>query len=314
MTVNAIKFEDLFSLLLHSNIKVKEMAIYSLLIIFKDICPSYRLRPINDSEKDVILKKETKRLKEYERNLLTFYSRFLKYLSTSVEKGARALNNRNTRKKISNSDLLAESNPDAMLAIICLTCQGELLKALHHFNFRSELLSSIISSAFIFHPEVEQICIGTLKHVIASDINSELSYELTVELSKQLVARKFEVPESTLSLLSLIKVQVHADEAAAVRVKAKREKRKRRRNSDEVDLGLLEADGAISSASKSIAQRFQADCLHELSLVYFRSLHSSLSHSNSDTGSGVRADSSPSLRRHYFPSIVCNLHLLPQNN
>jgi hypothetical protein len=53
------RLNDLLELLKHSNFEIVECAMLSSLLIFKDICPSYRIRLEKDD--DVQFKKETKK-------------------------------------------------------------------------------------------------------------------------------------------------------------------------------------------------------------------------------------------------------------
>ena len=73
---------------------VRRLAMLSCVAVFKDIVPSYRVRQTgpggSDGERGVKLKKEVKKLRDFEQALLAGYQRFLRYLEFTVVEGERA--------------------------------------------------------------------------------------------------------------------------------------------------------------------------------------------------------------------------------
>jgi nucleolar complex protein 3 len=97
---------------------IATLAMMSLLAIFKDVLPSYRIRQQTEVERQAKMSKETKALWDYERNLLTHYQQFLQVLEKAWEQG--------------------QTNPKipSRVAITSMLSLCELLKAAYHFNFR----------------------------------------------------------------------------------------------------------------------------------------------------------------------------------
>eukprot|EP00553_Chaetoceros_curvisetus_P014819 CAMPEP_0204646132 /NCGR_PEP_ID=MMETSP0718-20130828/4088_1 /ASSEMBLY_ACC=CAM_ASM_000674 /TAXON_ID=230516 /ORGANISM="Chaetoceros curvisetus" /LENGTH=237 /DNA_ID=CAMNT_0051668293 /DNA_START=31 /DNA_END=741 /DNA_ORIENTATION=+ len=106
------------------------LAILSMLAIFQDIIPTYRIRLPTAAERSVRVTKETKKVWDYERAFLTVYQRYLKLLNLLWESGCGKETKRNN----------AALSTLSVTAILCLT---ELLKSAPHFNFRSNILSII---------------------------------------------------------------------------------------------------------------------------------------------------------------------------
>jgi hypothetical protein len=248
-------FSDLLSLLGHSNMQIVELAMLSCLLAFKDVLPGYRIRPASDADKDVIFKKETKRLRDYENAILGAYQRYLKFLDGKVA-GLK-----NPKKEISVWDL------EAKVGLSALRCQCELLRAVPYFNYRTLLLNSIIVRSSQPEKEITEVCCGTLDHLFKGDMEGEASFEAVRLIGKVIMACKYDVPAGLLRVLSAVKLRVHADAAKGVRRKAKQERRKRKRDVDDVESAMLEANPL---PEKSNILRFQADSLHEICLIFFR--------------------------------------------
>ena len=201
-------FSDLLSVLSHPDAQIVELAMLSCLLAFKDVLPGYRIRPTNEQEKDVILKKETKRLRDYENAILGAYQRYLKFLD-----GKTTLGLRNPRKAVQNWDL------DSKLGLSALRCQCELLRAVPHFNYRTLLLNSVVTRAAQPEDEVTLVCCSTLDHLFKSDNEGEASFEAVRLIGKVIMACKYDVPAGLIRVLSAVKLRVHADQAKGVRRK-----------------------------------------------------------------------------------------------
>jgi hypothetical protein len=175
-----------------------------------------------------------------------------------------------------------------------LLCQCELIKSLHHFNFHTDLLNSIISRAFQPIDRVSTLCITTLKHLLSHDITYEISYEIikiagsllqqpTIKTilqtnfaslhnlsshSKSTFSYKIlNMMQNFIKCLECVKITVHKEEAKSIRKKAKTEKKKRKRDETGVAASVAESNATVSVTLK---KRFQSDTLDELSLIYFR--------------------------------------------
>eukprot|EP01041_Mallomonas_annulata_P008932 gene8932-18473_t len=250
------KLIDLMAFLKHKDYKIRELAILSTFLVFKDICPGYRIRPSEAGDSEIQLKKETKKLRDFELALLAAYQSFLKYLDEIITTGF---------KKSNKSNITWDEN--TKLSLSALRCQCELIRSLLHFNFRSKLFESVIFYGAHMNNNISTICCDTIKFILQHDIDGDASYEIVKIITNIITTLKYEIPESFLRCLEFAKLQIHANDAKDIRKKAKQEKRKRKRQTDEVELGLLEAD---ATSNKSIAKRFQADCLRDISLIYFR--------------------------------------------
>jgi nucleolar complex protein 3 len=253
----SLRLTDLLDYFNHPSAEIVELAILSGVIVFKDIIPGYRIRAgtEKDDDGDVRLKKETKKLKDFEKCLLLAYQKYLKFLEARISAGL------GTSKK--NVKVWTE---EAVLGFSALRAECELLRAVPHFNFRSILVKTIVTRACQPCEKITSLCCETLKAIFIKDVEGELSYEVVKGMAAAMADTNFQVTEEYIRILENVKVRVHADEAKNIRRKAKMERRKRRKLGDEVEAGLMEAGGVVTSS----IQRYQADSLHELILIYFR--------------------------------------------
>lgn len=244
------------------DLRVQEVAMLSSLLVFKDICPAYRIRTTAEFEQGVQLKKETKRLRDFEVAVLHNYQYYVRYLEKTVQNGLGS-----TKRTSPLTDCNGVPNAHWELGLSALRCQCELMRGLIHFNLRSIVLTSIVARAGQHIEGVSSICCRTIRDIFVGDKEGDVIFELVGIMGKHLQACKYDVPEGFMRCFEHIKFTVHADSARDIRRKAKQNRRKRKKAGDEVEAAMQESD---MSAQIINAKRFQADALHEVCVIYFR--------------------------------------------
>lgn len=63
------------------NVIVKKLALLTQLAVYKDIIPGYRIRPLTALEEETQVSREVKKMREYEKSLLSNYEMYLKDLT-----------------------------------------------------------------------------------------------------------------------------------------------------------------------------------------------------------------------------------------
>lgn len=252
------KVSDLLSLMETTDASEFELVIMSALLVFRDIIPGYKIRMAeNSSTAAAPLKKETKAMREFELSLLKAYEKFLYVLDQTVLDGLG-----NPKQPVDKWNLKAK------LGLSALRCQCDLIKTVFHFNYRSTLLLSIVTRSAQSSKIIHSMCCDTITTLLKQDKVGDLSVEIVQMFSKVLVAMKHDVPASMLKCLTSVRLTVHADKAKSVRQKAKNERKKRKKaDSDDVEVALLESSAV---ADKTAYQKYQADCLDEVLVIYFR--------------------------------------------
>mmetsp|Transcript_15640 Transcript_15640/g.17849 ORF Transcript_15640/g.17849 Transcript_15640/m.17849 type:complete len:655 (+) Transcript_15640:109-2073(+) len=243
------------------------LAVLSLLAIFQDIIPTYRIRLPTAAETSVRVAKDTKKLWDYERGILTNYQQYLKLLGYLWSSG--------TEKEKKHQHAQNEISAIAVTSILCLC---ELLKSAWHFNFRSNILSIVVKQ--MNHRKCEEVssaCCNAVVFIFENDKQGEVALEATRMITKMIkerydkgLSRVLISPEVVRTFLSL-PLRVHEDEAQAAKLatEAKSKKRKKDKDEDDIDKELKEGDATLD---KIILARSQADTLHAITLTYFRIL------------------------------------------
>ncbi|CAB9522512.1 Nucleolar complex protein 3 homolog [Seminavis robusta] len=230
-----------------------QLGILSLLAIYRDLIPSYRIRLPTAAEMSVKVSLETKRLWDYERALMTNYQQYLKLLEN-------LWNNGKSQKSLST------------LTVTSMLCMCELLKAAFHFNFRSNLLNMVMRQVNNGQcEEVSNACCSAVEHVFANDTQGEVALEATRILAKAIKDRGFKVRPSVLRTFLSLPLRVHVDEAQAAKLATQARKRKRDKDLKAIDKELQEGDATVD---KVLLARCQSDTLEAVTVSYFRILKS----------------------------------------
>lgn len=238
----------------------------SLLAIFQDILPSYRIRLPTAAERAVRVTKDVKTLWDYEGKLLLTYQQYLKLLDSLWKSGCG--------KQSKRQD--AAISTIAVTAILCLC---ELLKSASHFNFRSNVLSIVVRQMnHVKCEEVSTACCNAVAYVFKNDKQGEIALEATRSISKMIkekynkgVAASLTIRPALVRTFLALPLRVHEDEAQAAKLaeQANSKRRKKDQDSKEIDEDLKEADATVD---KILLARSQADTLHSVTLTYFRIL------------------------------------------
>lgn len=131
----------------------------SLLAVFKDIIPGYRIRLPSEKEQEMVVSKAVKKMRFYESTLLSAYKAYLQKLM-ALER-------------------------QASFQRVAVRCICTLLEAVPHFNFRESLLAAVIKNISSPDDVVRKFCCGTIKSLFTNE--GKHSGEATVE-AVQLIA------------------------------------------------------------------------------------------------------------------------------
>ncbi len=266
------------------------LALLSLLAIFQDILPAYRIRLPTEAEMSVRVSKETKQTWDYERKLLQSYQRYLQLLEKTWEDGKfghRSLlssmhqDGEQKGKKQQNH----RGGPPTTLAATAILSLSQLLQTCYNFNFRSNLLQIIVRQAnHRSSEEVRSSCCMALASMFSKDVQGEASLEAVRRMSKMIKDRQQHSsgsggggvivrPELLNTWLSL-PLRVHEDEAIAAKLAAQAKAKKAKKSQQEKDIADIEKEMKEGDATvdKMDLAKNQAEILHSITLTYFRVL------------------------------------------
>uniref|UniRef100_A0A8C3YAA6 Nucleolar complex protein 3 homolog n=1 Tax=Catharus ustulatus TaxID=91951 RepID=A0A8C3YAA6_CATUS len=136
---NIKKLKELRAMLMEQDpnvaVIVRKLVMVSLMEIFKDIAPSYKIRPLTEAEKATKVKKETQKLREFEEGLVSQYKFYLENLEQTIKDWKQ--------RKLKKSNVISLKAYKG-LAEVAVKCLCELLVALPHFNFHNNIIVLIV--------------------------------------------------------------------------------------------------------------------------------------------------------------------------
>ncbi|KZO99597.1 NOC3p-domain-containing protein, partial [Calocera viscosa TUFC12733] len=159
---------------------VRKLALLSLLSVFKDIVPSYRIRALTEKEQAEKVGQMVARTREWEQGLVGVYKAYL-------------------------AELEREVKGKTVLADAALRCLCALLTDLTHFNFRTNVMSVVVARISRKSWDANsELCREAIVRVFREDTTGQASLELVRLMNRMIKERKFHVHPNVLSaLLSL---------------------------------------------------------------------------------------------------------------
>ncbi|KAJ6413406.1 hypothetical protein OIU84_006244, partial [Salix udensis] len=120
-----------------------KLGLLSLLAVFKDIIPGYRIRLPTEKELEMKVSKEVKKMRFYESTLLSVYKAYLQKLV-----------------------LLEKKSKFQHVAVRCICT---LLEAVPHFNFRESLLSAVVKNIGSQDDVIRKLSCSAIKSIFMNE-------------------------------------------------------------------------------------------------------------------------------------------------
>ncbi|XP_037610621.1 nucleolar complex protein 3 homolog isoform X2 [Sebastes umbrosus] len=258
-------------------VTIRKLVMVSLMEIFKDVAPTYRIRPLTPEEKAAKVKKDTQQLRDFEEGLVSQYKFYLEDLEQTVKDWKQK------KKKRSQAVAFQSYLGLAQVAVRCLT---ELLLALPHFNFHNNIIVVLAPLMNDSDKQVSGMCCDAFRNLFHQDKEGGPSLAAVRVISGLVKRLSYNVrPEVLRTLLSLrIKeVQMKKDlEDTAPKKKFMNNKEKKKNLSrmqrkwkkaeEALQKELLEAE-ATENKEKKI--KLHTETLNIVFLIYFRILKKS---------------------------------------
>uniref|UniRef100_A0A8C3GJN5 Nucleolar complex protein 3 homolog n=1 Tax=Cairina moschata TaxID=8855 RepID=A0A8C3GJN5_CAIMO len=161
---NIKKLKELRAMLMEQDpnvaVIVRKLVMVSLMEIFKDIVPSYRIRPLTEAEKATKVKKETQKLREFEEGLVSQYKFYLENLEQTIKDWKQ--------RKLKKSNVISLKAYKG-LAEIAVKCLCELLVALPHFNFHNNIIVLIVPLMNDASKTISELCCEAVQKLFKQD-------------------------------------------------------------------------------------------------------------------------------------------------
>lgn len=277
---NIALLASLAEITMSKNVTVKKLGLGTMLAIFKDIIPGYRIRPLGRDDLTAKVSKDVRKLRSFEQGLLNGYKSYLQVLK-GLAKG-------------SSSD----DKDAAGLASVAISCACTLLENVSHFNERSVLVAIVVGKLSLRMPSAKDQdytrCLNALEHTFREDDDGYISLEVVTQLTKMMKSRNYQFHESVLnSLLHLRLLNEFSGKASNERVdKAAREEeptkkpsqkkvfRTKRERKVMKERKAVEKEMSVADAAVSFEERDknQAETLKLVFVAYFRILKARVDH------------------------------------
>ena len=256
------KFDKMHRICTNNDFTIRRLGIVSLYAVFKDILPPFRIRVVTDVEMQSQMKKETRARREFEKSMLSVYQRYLKVLDSSAS---------NVTKE--EQCKMSESKYRRRIRLIhaSLTCMGLLIVARPKFNFRSNILSLLVSRLADDNTETQKIIMKQIESILIEDRTSEIAVEIVRAVSKLVKNKNYVVNTNVLNCLLEVPLKTDLKDKKIKKMQEKRGKKKRK-------MGELAKNLQITSGSIDVNARNknQVIVLKDLFNMYFRVLKRSV--------------------------------------
>lgn len=198
---NIVAMKELVSMMLNTKTQMivseKRILCVSLLHVFNDILPSYKIRLQEEKDPKVKLKKETKKLLSYEQNLLRYYKKYIDYLTKLIE-------DMNASKKKASKFSETKAKAVYEVGIVAVKCLSELLSTRFSFNYFKNIANVLVPLLTDDNDEISEIICHAFERMFKSDKLGEASLDLVRQIVNVVKEKKFCVPTCLLrSFLSL---------------------------------------------------------------------------------------------------------------
>ncbi|XP_038155661.1 nucleolar complex protein 3 homolog [Cyprinodon tularosa] len=275
---NTKRMKELRGMMMESDpsvaVSVRKMVMVSLMEVFKDIAPTYKIRPLTAAEKSTKVKKETQQLREFEESLVSQYKFYLEDLEQTIKDWKQK-----KRKRVQAVSFQSYRG----LAEVSIRCLCELLLTMPHFNFHNNIIVVLVPLMNDPLKKVSDMCCDAFKKLFQDDRMGGASLATVRVISGLVKSLNYNIkPEVLRTLLSLrIKeVEMKRDlEAMAPKKKfmtnkerkknLSRMQRKWKKAEEKLEKELLEAE---ASENKEKKIKLHTETLNIVFLTYFRIL------------------------------------------
>ncbi|ELK36645.1 Nucleolar complex protein 3 like protein [Myotis davidii] len=206
---NVKKLKELRSMLMEQDpdvaVTVRKLVVISLMELFKDITPSYKIRPLTEAEKSTKIRKETQKLREFEEGLVSQYKFYLENLEQMVKDWKQ--------RKLKKSNVVSLKAYKG-LAEVAVKSLCELLVALPHFNFHNNIIVLIVPLMNDLSKSISEMCCEAVKKLFKQDKLGQASLGVIKVISGFVKGRNYDVrPEmlKTFLCLRIKEVEVKKD-------------------------------------------------------------------------------------------------------
>ncbi|XXG68758.1 hypothetical protein AAC387_Pa06g1770 [Persea americana] len=205
---NIKSLKDLLQICKDGDRNIVKLGLLSLLAIFKDIIPGYRIRLPTEKELEMTVSKAVQKMRYYESTLLHSYKAYLQKLIT------------------------LEKQP--FFQHVAVRCMCNLLEAVPHFNFRESLLANVIKNISSPDDVMRKLCCAALKSLFADEgkHGGEVTVEAVKLISDHVKVYDCQLHPDCIEVLLSLSFDEDLGRASSLKEEKLTHKKKKRRQSD----------------------------------------------------------------------------------
>ncbi|XP_048745661.2 nucleolar complex protein 3 homolog [Ostrea edulis] len=278
---NIKKLKELRSYLTESDpdvfLTVRKLAMVSLMEVFKDIIPGYRIRLPTEAEKAQKLKKETKTIRDFEETFLLNYKKYLEFLELTCK--GKLVEDKETKYAKGGMDLKLPPLASQALSVLAARCLCEILRTHPHFNYRNNIISVLVPYMNRGNREVGSIVCKAVQDIFRNDKAGEVSAEIVKSISKMIKVREFKVRKEVLDTFLSLKIKEVDYDGDSIKKDGKsrkemmkklsRRERKKKKRMELLEHELLETR---ASEDKNRKIKMHTEIIQTVFHTYFRVL------------------------------------------
>ncbi|KAI7878590.1 nucleolar complex-associated protein 3 [Lichtheimia hyalospora FSU 10163] len=260
---NIIQLKALRKIAADNNPTIKKLAFLTQLAVYKDIIPGYRIRPLTEKEEAVKVSKDVKKLREFEKTLLHNYELYLKDLDLLLKKKSAQV--------------------DSSMITVAVKCLCELLTTKTHFNFRLNLMMSIVTRmSTVQWNEDADLCSKAIISVFEEDETGRVSLDAVTMITRMIKSKNYQVHENVINTFLHLRLKdeltpeaskKHGDEDKQNKKRKKefltKKARKARKETKEVEKEMKEAEAVVDKEER---EKTHTETLKLVFAFYFRIL------------------------------------------
>ncbi|CAH1782833.1 unnamed protein product, partial [Owenia fusiformis] len=260
----------------HIFLTVRKLAMVSLLEVFTDIVPGYHIRQATDKERQQTVKKETKKLREYEETLLRHYRLYLEFLEATLKSGIKHGNGVN--KKL-------PEQAGKVLSHLAVKCLCRLLVENHHFNYTSNIITILMPYSTHNDPMICTAVQDAVKTVFKIDHNQgHITLQICILLSrliKNKINKGVRVDPKAIDVFLALRIkEVDFDKSSKKDKMTHKEKmqkfsRRNRKRNKEIERLDKELEDVAATTNRKKRIELHTKIVEAVFLTYFRILKNS---------------------------------------
>ncbi|EST09443.1 CCAAT-binding factor [Kalmanozyma brasiliensis GHG001] len=182
---------------------IRQLAMLSMLAVFVDILPGYRIRSLSEKEQEEKVGQDVARRREFEAGLVGVYREFLELCEAELKAASALLAGQEPEKgKKKPAPGVGKLEKPAVKVFTTLATRAV------HFNFRTNILGVVVArmSRRQWGPD-EEACFEAIQSVILSDLTGEVSLEVVRLVHRMTKERRYKVNSRVLDLLLSLRLR-----------------------------------------------------------------------------------------------------------